>query len=431
MIHLDTRDAGFADAFTFLVDGRREAAADVARDVATIIRAVRDDGEAAIRAFTQKLDRHDLAETGWRIEPATCAAAYEALDPQLRDALDLAATRIRAYHERQKPTDTDYVDEAGVRLGARWRGVDAAGIYVPGGRAAYPSSLLMNAIPAKVAGVERLVMVTPTPDGEINPLVLAAAHLAGVDEVWRIGGAQAIAALAYGAGRIAPVDVVTGPGNAWVAEAKRQVYGVVGIDMVAGPSEIVVVADAKNDPQWTAADLLSQAEHDTTTQSILFTDDADYAQAVARAVDEELAILPTAAVARTAWDANGAIIVVDSLEAACPLVDRLAPEHLQLAVDNPQALFDKVRHAGSVFLGRHTPEAIGDYVAGPNHVLPTGRRARFASGLSVLDFMKRTSFLGLDEAALAKLGPATVALAHAEGLPAHARSVALRLRLNR
>ncbi|WP_294211976.1 histidinol dehydrogenase [uncultured Sphingomonas sp.] len=431
MIHLDTRDAGFADAFTFLVDGRREAAADVARDVATIIRAVRDDGEAAIRAFTQKLDRHDLAETGWRIEPATCAAAYEALDPQLRDALDLAATRIRAYHERQKPTDTDYVDEAGVRLGARWRGVDAAGIYVPGGRAAYPSSLLMNAIPAKVAGVERLVMVTPTPDGEINPLVLAAAHLAGVDEVWRIGGAQAIAALAYGAGRIAPVDVVTGPGNAWVAEAKRQVYGVVGIDMVAGPSEIVVVADAKNDPQWTAADLLSQAEHDTTTQSILFTDDADYAQAVARAVDEELAILPTAAVARAAWDANGAIIVVESLEAACPLVDRLAPEHLQLAVDNPQGLFDRVRHAGSVFLGRHTPEAIGDYVAGPNHVLPTGRRARFASGLSVLDFMKRTSFLGLDEAALATLGPATVALAHAEGLPAHARSVALRLRLNR
>ncbi|MFG6282193.1 histidinol dehydrogenase [Sphingomonas sp. S6] len=431
MIHLDTRDAGFADAFTALVDGRREAAADVARDVATIIRAVRDDGEAAIRAFTQKLDRHDLSETGWRIEPATCAAAYEALDPQLRDALDLAATRIRAYHERQKPTDTDYVDEAGVRLGARWRGVDAAGIYVPGGRAAYPSSLLMNAIPAKVAGVERLVMVTPTPDGDINPLVLAAAHLAGVDEVWRIGGAQAIAALAYGAGRIAPVDVVTGPGNAWVAEAKRQVYGVVGIDMVAGPSEIVVVADAQNDPQWTAADLLSQAEHDTTTQSILFTDDADYAQAVARAVDEELAILPTAAVARAAWDANGAIIVVESLEAACPLVDRLAPEHLQLAVDNPQALFDKVRHAGSVFLGRHTPEAIGDYVAGPNHVLPTGRRARFASGLSVLDFMKRTSFLGLDEPALAKLGPATVALAHAEGLPAHARSVALRLRLNR
>jgi histidinol dehydrogenase len=431
MIRLDTRDAGFADAFTALVEGRREASADVTRDVAAIIRAVRDDGEAAVAAFTRKLDRHDLAETGWRIEPATCAAAYAALDPALRDALDLAAARIRAYHERQKPTDSDYVDEAGVRLGARWRGVDAAGLYVPGGRATYPSSLLMNAIPAKVAGVGRLVMVTPTPDGQINDLVLGAAHLAGVDEVWRIGGAQAIAALAYGAGRILPVDVITGPGNAWVAEAKRQVYGVVGIDMVAGPSEIVVVADALNDPQWTAADLLSQAEHDVTTQSILFTDAAAYADRVAAAVEEELAILPTAAVARAAWDANGAIIVVESLEAACPLVDRLAPEHLQLAVDDPQSLFDRVRHAGSVFLGRHTPEAIGDYVAGPNHVLPTGRRARFASGLSVLDFMKRTSFLGLDEAALAELGPATVALAHAEGLPAHARSVALRLRLNR
>ncbi len=431
MIRLDTTDAGFADAFTALVEGRREASADVTRDVATIIRAVRDDGEAAVDAFTRKLDRHDLSETGWRIEPAACAAAYEALEPELRHALDLAATRIRAYHERQKPENTDYTDAAGVRLGARWSAVDAAGIYVPGGRAAYPSSLLMNAIPAKVAGVERLVMVTPTPDGQINPLVLAAAHLAGMDEVWRIGGAQAIAALAYGAGRILPVDVVTGPGNAWVAEAKRQVYGVVGIDMVAGPSEIVVVADARNDPQTTAADLLSQAEHDTTTQSILFTDDATYADRVARAVDDELAILPTAAVARAAWDANGAIVVVETLEQACPLIDRLAPEHLQLAVDDPQALFDKVRHAGSVFLGRHTPEAIGDYVAGPNHVLPTGRRARFASGLSVLDFMKRTSFLGLDETALAELGPATVALAEAEGLPAHARSVALRLRLNR
>ncbi len=431
MIRLDTTDAGFADAFTALVEGRREASADVTRDVATIIRAVRDDGAAAVDAFTRKLDRHDLSETGWRIEPAACAAAYEALEPELRHALDLAATRIRAYHERQKPENTDYTDAAGVRLGARWSAVDAAGIYVPGGRAAYPSSLLMNAIPAKVAGVGRLVMVTPTPDGQINPLVLAAAHLAGVDEVWRIGGAQAIAALAYGAGRILPVDVVTGPGNAWVAEAKRQVYGVVGIDMVAGPSEIVVVADARNDPQTTAADLLSQAEHDTTTQSILFTDDATYADRVARAVDDELAILPTAAVARAAWDANGAIVVVETLEQACPLIDRLAPEHLQLAVDDPQALFDRVRHAGSVFLGRHTPEAIGDYVAGPNHVLPTGRRARFASGLSVLDFMKRTSFLGLDETALAELGPATVALAEAEGLPAHARSVALRLRLNR
>ena len=431
MIRIAINDADFAARFTALVEGRREASTDVARDVATIIARVRAEGEAAIEDLTRSLDRHDLATTGWRIDPADCAAAYEALDPDLRAALDLAAARIRAYHERQKPTDSDYTDDVGVRLGARWRAVDAAGIYVPGGRAAYPSSLLMNAIPAKVAGVGRLAMVTPTPDGQINPLVLAAAHLAGVDEVWRIGGAQAIAALAYGAGRIAAVDVVTGPGNAWVAEAKRQVYGVVGIDMVAGPSEIVVVADAHNDPAWTAADLLSQAEHDTTTQSILFTDDADYADRVAAAVEAQLATLPTTTVARQAWDDNGAIIVVETLADAASLVDRLAPEHLQLAIDDPQRVFDRVRHAGSVFMGRHTPEAIGDYVAGPNHVLPTGRRARFASGLSVLDFMKRTSFLQLDETALAELGPATVKLAEAEGLPAHAKSVALRLRLNR
>ena len=430
MIHLSTRDPGFAAAFDTLVNARREASADVARDVAAIVRAVKDGGEAAVAAYTKQFDRHDLGETGWLIEPATCADAYAALDSELRAALDLAATRIRAYHERQRPADSDYTDAAGVRLGARWRPVDAAGLYVPGGRAAYPSSLLMNAIPAKVAGVGRIAMVTPTPDGHVNPLVLAAAHLAGVDEVWRIGGAQGVAALAYGAGGIAPVDVVTGPGNAWVAEAKRQLYGVVGIDMVAGPSEIVVVADATNDPDWIAADLLSQAEHDTTTQSILFTDDEGFAHRVAEAVDRQLGDLATHAVARAAWDANGAMVVVDALPDAIPLCDRLAPEHLQLAVDHPQALFDQVRHAGSVFMGRHTPEAIGDYVAGPNHVLPTGRRARFASGLGVLDFMKRTSFLQLDEEALRELGPATVALAQAEGLPAHARSVALRLRLN-
>ncbi|SDF72071.1 MULTISPECIES: histidinol dehydrogenase [Sphingomonas] len=430
-MRLDVGEAGFAAQFEALVDARREADADVARDVATILRAVRDEGEAAVAAFTRKLDGHDLAETGWRIEPADCRAAYEGLEPELRAALDLAAARIRTYHEKQKPEDSEWVDEAGVRLGARWRPVDAAGLYVPGGRAAYPSSLLMNAIPAKVAGVGRLVMTVPTPGGQTNALVLAAAHLAGVDEVWRIGGAQAIGALAYGAGRIARVDVVTGPGNAWVAEAKRQVYGVVGIDMVAGPSEIVVVADAKNDPEWIAADLLSQAEHDTVTQSILFTDDAGFADKVAEAVDRQIPELATATVARAAWDANGAIIVVPTLDEAMPLVDRLAPEHLQIATDDPQALFDRVRHAGSVFLGRYTPEAIGDYVAGPNHVLPTGRRARFASGLSVLDFMKRTSFLGLTEESLKVLGPATVALAEAEGLPAHARSVALRLRLNR
>ena len=427
MIRLSTADAGFARAFETLVSARREADADVARDVRAILSSVRDEGDAALQAFTRKFDGHDLNDTGWRIERSDWEAAYHGLSPDLRDALDLAATRIQTYHERQRPADSDTVDDLGVRLGARWTPVAAAGLYVPGGRAAYPSSVLMNAIPAKVAGVGRLAMVTPTPHGEINPLVLAAAHVAGVDEVWRVGGAQAIAALAYGTGRIAPVDVVTGPGNAWVAEAKRQLYGVVGIDMVAGPSEIVVVADRTADPEWIAADLLSQAEHDVVTQSILFTDDGAFADSVAEAVERTIGTLATAATARAAWDANGAIIIVDSLAEAMPLVDRLAPEHFQIAVGDPQPLFDAVRHAGSVFLGRHTPEAIGDYVAGPNHVLPTGRRARFASGLSVLDFMKRTSFLQLDADSLAALGPATIALATAEGLPAHARSVAVRL----
>ena len=427
MIRLSTADPSFDRDFTILVNARREADADVARDVRTIVAAVRDEGDAALAAFTKKFDRHDVNETGWRIEKSEWVAAYEGLAPELRAALDLAAARITAYHEKQRPEDSDTTDSAGVCLGARWNAIQAAGIYIPGGRAAYPSSVLMNAIPARVAGVERIAMVTPTPDGEINPLVLAAAHIAGVNEIWKVGGAQAIAALAYGTGRIAPVDVITGPGNAWVAEAKRQLYGVVGIDMVAGPSEIVVVADGKNDPDWIAADLLSQSEHDPTSQSILFTDDAAFACAVADAVDLQIGALSTAQTARAAWDANGAIIVTASLEEALPLVDRLAPEHLELACDDPQALFDRVRHAGSVFMGRHTPEAIGDYVAGPNHVLPTGRRARFASGLSVLDFMKRTSFLQLDEAALAAIGPAAVALAEAEGLPAHAKSVALRL----
>ena len=427
MIRLTTSEPGFDRAFETLVNARREADADVARDVRTIVSSVRDEGDAALHAFTRKFDHHDLNETGWRIERAEWLAAYEALTPELRDALDLAAARIRTYHEKQKPADSDTTDDAGVRLGARWNAVAAAGLYVPGGRAAYPSSVLMNAIPAKVAGVDRLVMVTPTPNGEVNPLVLAAAHVAGVDEMWRIGGAQAVAALAYGTGRIGAVDVVTGPGNAWVAEAKRQLYGVVGIDMVAGPSEIVVVADGKNRADWIAADLLSQSEHDPTSQSILFTDDAAFARAVAEEVDLQIGTLSTAKVARAAWDANGAIIVTASLEEALPLVDRLAPEHLELACDEPQALFDRVRHAGSVFMGRHTPEAIGDYVAGPNHVLPTGRRARFSSGLSVLDFMNRTSFLELGAQGLAAIGPAAVALAEAEGLPAHARSVALRL----
>lgn len=303
---------------------------------------------------------------------AECKAALEGLEPDLRAALELAAERVRAYHEKQKPADREEVDAAGVRMGARWSAVESAGLYVPGGLASYPSSVLMNAIPAKVAGVERLAMVTPTPDGRLNPLVLAAAEIAGVDEVWRLGGAQAIAALAYGTGRIRPVDVIVGPGNAWVAEAKRQLYGTVGIDMVAGPSEILVVADGRNDPEWIAADLLSQAEHDATAQSILFTDDAAFADAVERAVDRQLSELSTEKTARVSWDAFGAIILFDNLDQTPPLIDRLAPEHLELAIDDPDAIFARVRHAGSVFLGRHTPEAVGDYVGGPNHVLPTG-----------------------------------------------------------
>ena len=427
MLRLSALDPDFDSAFTALVNARREADADVSRDVAAIIAKVRAAGDAALHDYTSRFDGHDLDASGWEVSKAERRAALANLDPDLRKAIELAAARIATYHQAQKPEDRDYQDAAGVRLGARWRAVDAAGLYVPGGRAAYPSTVLMNAIPARVAGVERLVMVTPTPRGEINPLVLAAAEIAGVDEVWRVGGAQAIAALAYGTDRIKPVDVVVGPGNAWVAEAKRQLYGVVGIDMVAGPSEIVVVADGANDPNWIAADLLSQAEHDPTSQSILFTDDAAFAEAVERAVEEQLARLATGNTAAAAWEANGAVVLVPTLAAAMPLVDRLAPEHLELALDDPQPLFDRVRHAGSIFLGRHTPEAIGDYVAGPNHVLPTGRRARFASGLSVLDFMKRTSFIACSEAGLAAIGPAAIALAHAEGLPAHAASIEVRL----
>jgi len=426
MQRLSTRDAGFAAAFAAVVGDRRESDADVARDVSAILADVRARGDAALADYTARFDGHDLGDD-WRIPAETCREAFDALDPALRAALELAGERIRAYHAAQLPEDRDYVDASGVRLGAKWRPVDGAGLYVPGGRAAYPSSLLMNAIPAKVAGVGRLVVTTPTPKGAINPLVLAAAHLAGVDEVWRVGGAQAIAALAYGTQRIAPVDVITGPGNAWVAEAKRQLYGVVGIDMVAGPSEILVIADGANDPQWIAADLLSQAEHDPAAQAILITDDGAFADAVAAAVEAEIALLPTAAVARASWDAHGVIIVVASLEEAPPLANALAAEHVEIATDDPEALFAGIRHAGSVFLGRHTPEAIGDYVAGPNHVLPTGRRARFASGLSVLDFMKRTSFLSVNEASLGAIGPAAVALAEAEGLAAHARSIELRL----
>ena len=428
MLRLQSSHPDFDKAFARLVRDRRESSEDVSHDVSRIIEDVRNRGDAALLEYSNRFDNHSLNEDHeWTITPAECRAAFDELKPDLRAALELAAQRIAAFHTAQLPEDRDYTDDTGVRLGARWRAVDAAGLYVPGGRAAYPSSLLMNAIPAKVAGVERLVVVTPTPGGKVNELVLAAAHLAGVDEVWRIGGAQAIAALAHGTQRIKPVDVITGPGNAWVAEAKRQLYGVVGIDMVAGPSEILVIADGRNEPDWIAADLLSQAEHDPVSQSILITDDAAFADRVAAAVEAELAALPTAKVASESWAAHGVIIVVEQLEQAPALANALAAEHVELAVDEPDRLFASIRHAGSVFLGRYTPEAVGDYIAGPNHVLPTGRRARFASGLSVLDFMKRTSFIQLGDAALDAIGPAAVALAEAEGLPAHARSVAVRL----
>jgi histidinol dehydrogenase len=428
MLRLKSSDPAFQKAFERLVNDRRESDDDVARDVALIIADVKNRGDAALADYTARWDDYRLAsDADWQIGREACAEAFNALQPDLRAALELAASRIRAYHQAQKPKNRDHTDEAGVRLGARWLPVDSAGLYIPGGRASYPSSLLMNAIPAKVAGVERLVVVTPTPKGVVNPLVLAAAHLAGVDEVWRIGGAQAVAALAYGTDRIKPVDVVTGPGNMWVAEAKRQLYGVVGIDMVAGPSEILVIADGANNADWIAADLLSQAEHDPTAQSILITDDPLFADTVADRIGVELAMLPTARVAAESWNTHGVIIEVASLEEAPALANALAAEHVQLAVEKPEKLMKAIRHAGSIFLGRMTPEAIGDYVAGPNHVLPTGRRARFSSGLSVLDFMKRTSFIQLDEVALAAIGPAAIALADAEGLTAHARSIEVRL----
>jgi histidinol dehydrogenase len=428
MLRLNSSDPGFAKAFKRLVADRRESDEDVARDVTRILDDVRNRGDAVLKELTERYDGHKLAtEADWSISAEECREAYDELQPDLRAALELAAQRIRAFHIAQKPANRDSTDEAGVRLGAIWRAVDAAGLYVPGGRAAYPSSLLMNAIPAKVAGVERLVVVTPTPKGQVNPLVLAAAHIAGVDEIWRVGGAHAVAALAYGTERIRPVDVIVGPGNAWVAEAKRQLFGVVGIDMVAGPSEILVIADAKNDPDWIAADLLSQDEHDPVAQSILITDDPVFADTVADRVGVELAMLPTARVASESWNTHGVIIEVGSLNEAPALANALAAEHVQIAVDEPQALMDQIHHAGSVFLGRLTPEAVGANLAGPHHLHPTRRPARVAYGLSVLDFMKRTSFIQLDEAALEAIGPAAVALADAEGLPAHARSIEVRL----
>ncbi|HVC55919.1 MAG TPA: histidinol dehydrogenase [Stellaceae bacterium] len=426
-ITLRAHDAGFEAAFRALLMAKRESAADVDDVVGAIIADVARRGDAALVEYTNRFDRVALRAENLRLSAAEIAAGAAQAAPETVAALRLAAERIASFHRRQLPAGIDYVDPLGVRLGQRWRPIEAAGLYVPGGTAAYPSSVLMNAIPAKVAGVERLVMTVPAPDGILNPLVLAAARLVGVDEIYRIGGAQAVAALAYGTATIAPVDKIVGPGNAYVAAAKRQVFGRVGIDMIAGPSEILVLADRHNDPAWIAADLLSQAEHDEAAQAILIADDADFAAAVERGIARHLQRLPRTAIARASWQHNGAVILVAGWDEAVPLIDRIAPEHLELAIEEADAIAARVRHAGAIFLGRHTPEAIGDYIAGPNHVLPTARSARFASGLGVLDFMKRTTVVGCDAASLAALAPAAIRLAEAEGLDAHALSLAIRL----
>jgi len=430
--HLSTNDSDFEARFRALLTIKREDAPEVDADVAAILGDVRERGDAAIIELTERFDRQTLTPDTLRIGTDEIEAALARVPAAERDALDLAAARIRAYHARQMPADDDWTDETGARLGWRWTPVDAAGLYVPGGLASYPSSVLMNAIPARVAGVGRLVMCVPTPDGRINPLVLIAAHQAGVDEIYRIGGAQAVAAMAYGTATVAPVDVVTGPGNAYVAAAKRQVFGRVGIDMIAGPSEILVIADADNDPDWIAVDLLSQAEHDASAQAILITTDAALGRAVTEAVETRLRDLDRHDVAAASWRDFGAVITVRDLDEAAALSDRVAPEHLELCVADPDALSRRIRHAGAIFLGRWTPEAIGDYVGGPNHVLPTARSARFSSGLSVMDFLKRTTLAAMTPAALRAIGPAAVTLATSEGLGAHGQSVQARLdRLNR
>jgi len=417
-------------AIEHLISASREAVSDVGQNVAEIISRVRAQGDAAILELTQTFDHHSATTMAdLNLSASRLKSAYDRLDDDLRSALNLAAERIIAFHERQRPEAMEWVDQAGVRLGLRQTPVDAAGLYVPGGKAAYPSSVLMNALPAKVAGVKRLVMVTPTPNGEANDLVLAAAHLAGISEVWTIGGAQAIAALAYGTEAIKPVDKITGPGNAWVATAKRQVFGQVGIDSIAGPSEVLIMADAENNPDWIAMDLMAQAEHDELAQSILITDDQDFAHAVDAAVDQVIAGLPRSDIAGASWHDHGAIITVKDWEEGVDLANRLAPEHLEIATSNADELSQKIKHAGAIFIGAHTPEAVGDYVAGPNHVLPTSRTARFSSGLGVVDFMKRTTLLACDANALRHIGPAAIRLAEAEGLDAHARSISRRLNL--
>ncbi len=424
---LSSQDADFETRFEALLSLKRETNEDVDRTVAEIIADVVARGDEAVVELTRRFDRFDITAESLLVTTAEIDAAIADVSPVRMAALETAAARIRAYHERQRPANDSWMDDQGVTLGWRWTPVDAAGLYVPGGLASYPSSVLMNAIPANVAGVPRLALCVPTPDGVLNPLVLAAARLAGVTEIYRIGGAQAIAALAYGTVTIPPVDVITGPGNAWVATAKRQVFGRVGIDSIAGPSEILVIADGENDPDWIALDLMSQAEHDASAQSILITDDADFADAAERAVTKRLASLERAAIAGESWHTSGAIILVQNLDEAAELANRIAAEHLELCVADPHALAARIRHAGAIFLGRWTPEAVGDYVGGPNHVLPTARSARHASGLSVLNFMKRTTMLECTPVALGAIGGAAETLAQAEGLEAHGLSVRARL----
>ena len=426
-IRLSSRDPDFGARFAGLLALKREVAEDVDAGVRAILSDIRARGDAALLEYTARFDRLELTPATLRITGDEIDEAWRSCDSATLEALTLARDRIRSHHERQMPRDERYVDALGVELGSRWTAIESVGLYVPGGTASYPSSVLMNAVPAIVAGVERIVMVVPSPQGVLNPLVLAAARLAGVSEIYRIGGAQAIAALAFGTATIAPVAKIVGPGNAWVAAAKRQVFGTVGIDMIAGPSEVLVVADADNDPDWIAADLLAQAEHDASAQSILMTDSPELADRVAAAVDRQLATLPRGETAGASWRDFGAIVLVEDLAQAVPLADRIAAEHLEIATADPEAFLARVRNAGAVFLGRYTPEVIGDYVGGSNHVLPTARSARFSSGLSVLDYVKRTSILRLGPDQLAALGPAAIALARAEGLDGHGRSVSIRM----